>query len=254
MFRAAAAPVNEMPLVMSTIGEFLTRLVFPPACCMCGWAAADLDLCDVCAGLLPPDAGGHAPPIFTRVLAPFQYAYPVDHFIRALKFRGERVYARVLGSLLAREHARRGWRLPEALIPVPLHRERHRERGFNQACEIARFAGTMLHVPVDTSCLTRLTPTHEQSGLTLTARRRNVRRAFRASRSTARTHVALVDDVITTGSTAAEAARALADVNDFEIELWVAARVPTRKAAAGARVQRERAVARAFHPTASPRA
>lgn len=177
--------------------------------------------------LLPANAarGSEYPPIFCHVLVPFLYAYPVDHFIRSLKFRGERLYARVLGTLLAAAHRESGSTMPQRLVPVPLHPSRYRQRGFNQANEIARFAAAELGVPVDNRCLARVLATQEQSGLALEQRRQNVRDAFRATMRRPIEHVALVDDVLTTGNTAAAAAQALHCTGARRIELWAIARV-----------------------------
>ena len=242
MFPAAHPNVNLRGCFVSTIigsaVQAAARMAFaalmPPTCCLCGAAGQepDLDLCEVCATLFPvntdPVAEVHAAlPTVVRVLVPFQYAYPVDHLIRALKFRGERVYARVLGVLLARAHQalRPEW-VPQVIVPVPLHSGRYRERGFNQSGEIARFAGRQLGVSVDAHCLVRKAATREQSGLSLPERRRNVQGAFAALRSMEGKRVALVDDVLTTGSTALAAAHALTDAGAEEIELWAVARVP----------------------------
>jgi len=184
----------------------------------------------VCASLLPArdrvaadsSIGGGS---LARTLLLYRYEYPVDHFIRALKFRGERVYARVLGTLLAHARADLGGELPGVVIPVPLHSERYRRRGFNQAEEIARFAARRLGLEVDSRCLRRRIATREQSGLTVAERRRNVRGAFELRHVPRATRVALVDDVVTTGSTAMAAARTLQNAGISEIELWAAARV-----------------------------
>jgi ComF family protein len=155
----------------------------------------------------------------------YKYAYPVDHLIRGLKFRGERIFARVLGELLAREHRARRMELPSCIVPMPLHPSRYRARGFNQAQELARFAARSLGARVDARLLVRTIATHEQSGLSPQARRRNVRGAFEVARELPRGRIALVDDVVTTGSTARAAAQALAAAGADEIELWAIARV-----------------------------
>jgi ComF family protein len=159
------------------------------------------------------------------VVVPFHYAYPVDHWIRALKFSGERVYARVLGSLLADAFRALRQEPPEVLVPIPLHVSRYRERGFNQAREIARFAAAALDLAVDARALVRKKPTIEQSSLSLARRRMNVRGAFAVVRPLAAKRVALLDDVLTTGSTALAAAEALHAGGVAEVELWAAARV-----------------------------
>jgi ComF family protein len=236
MFGGARVIVNRMASFVSTIGKSLgaalSGAVLPPVCCLCGarGQAPDLDLCEVCLTLLPLNpVGDSASVLFTqtilRTLVPFQYAYPVDHMIRALKFRGERVYARVLGTLLARKVRALRQSLPQLIVPIPLHVQRYRERGFNQAQEIARFAAARLAVPVDARCLVRTVRTKEQSGLTLAQRRRNVRGAFSVSRAPDVQRIALVDDVLTTGSTAAAAVKALLDTGVAEVEIWAVARV-----------------------------
>jgi ComF family protein len=160
-----------------------------------------------------------------RTCSFFKYAYPIDHFVRALKFRGERVFARVLGELLAREHRARAWELPDCIVPMPLHVTRLRERGFNQALEIARFAAASLGVRVDARSLVRTVATREQSGLSLEARCNNVRGAFQVVRSLPPGRIALLDDVVTTGSTARAAIEALQAGGAQCIELWAIARV-----------------------------
>jgi len=210
--------------------------LLPPVCCLCGapGQVPDLDLCDVCTTLLPVlggsgrgsmrDFGGDTL-VRIRTLFLFKYAYPVDHFIRAVKFRGERVFARVLGELLAREHRSRGWELPECIVPMPLHLARLRERGFNQSLEIARFAAASLGARVDSRLLARRIATREQSGLSLESRRKNVRGAFEVVRPLPAGRIALLDDVVTTGSTAMAAIEALRDAGAREVELWAIARV-----------------------------
>jgi ComF family protein len=213
---------------VSTIGV-MSRWLLPATCCLCGAPGLepDFDLCQVCLALLPCVSNAPHPklPYIRHVLVPFDYAYPIDHCIRSLKFRGERVYARVLGTLLAKAARNSGRPLPDLVIPVPLHSARYRARGFNQAEEIARHAAARLGLHIETRVLTRAVPTREQSGLSVTDRRRNLRGAFRVVRTIAARRVVLVDDVLTTGSTASEAARALDAAGVAEIELWGLARV-----------------------------
>src|SRR4029453_19541874 len=88
-------------------------------------------------------------PTLVRVVVPFHYSYPVNRMIRALKFRGERVYARVLGTQLALARRELTAATPSLLVPMPLHVRRYRDRGFNQSESIAQFAATHLGVQVD---------------------------------------------------------------------------------------------------------
>ena len=189
----------------------------------------------MCVTLLPLNrespsrmAGAGAAPI--TLVAPFEYAYPVDAWVRALKFGGDRVYARVLGVLLARARAALPADLPQLIVPVPLHSTRYRERGFNQAAELARVAGNALRVRVEPNALARRFATREQSGLSVRQRRKNVRRAFTLARPLSATHVALVDDVMTTGSTALAAARVLTAHGVRQVEIWAAARAVLARA------------------------
>ena len=241
IFRATVAAVNAKGHFMSTIQKrgwntlwnAVTGALLPATCCHCGVRAesSDLDLCTVCAALLPlnhePQAALRSgTQTVVRLVVPFRYAYPVDAWVRAVKFRGDRVYARVLGALLARARADAPELgvLPDLIVPIPLHSSRYRERGFNQAAEIARAAGRALRIPVDASALTRRVATREQSGLSVRERRKNVRGAFEVTRAVSAARVAVVDDVLTTGSTARAAARVLADHGVQQIELWAAAR------------------------------
>ncbi len=108
---------------------------------------------------------------------------------------------------------------------MPLHSSRYRERGFNQAHEIARYAGASLGVRVDSRVLVRLRATKEQSGLSLEERKRNVRDVFGLAAPVPTGRIALLDDVVTTGSTAMAAVHALRDAGANDVELWAAARV-----------------------------
>jgi ComF family protein len=243
MFPARRLDVNEKGARMSTIetarhmARALGSALLPPVCCLCGapGQAPALDLCDVCATFLPvfddlcrpgwepEDVLGSG--TLLRTLFLFKYQYPVDHFVRALKFRGERVYARVLGELMARARLRLSSELPRCIVPIPLHRKRYRERGFNQAHEIARYAARSLGIRVAPRVLARTVATKEQSGLSVDERRRNVRGAFEVVGTMPGGTIALLDDVVTTGSTVMEAADALRLGGAEEVEVWAVARV-----------------------------
>jgi ComF family protein len=221
-----------MSTIARSLVESLTQTLLPPTCCLCGERGQfpALDLCAGCVTLLPlnaPDDGAFpsCESNVVRTLVPFQYAYPVDQLIRALKFRGERVYARVLGTLLAQSVLALRQTAPALIVPIPLHPLRYRERGFNQAHEIARYAAALLRIPVGTQYVRRHVSTSEQSGLSLAQRRKNVRGAFEVVRPIGAGRVALVDDVLTTGSTAGAAAQALTDAGVRHVEIWAVARV-----------------------------
>jgi predicted amidophosphoribosyltransferase len=147
------------------------RGLLPPTCLLCGadGGADRLDLCEPCLRSLPPAVPLTLPP-FALVVCPWIYAYPIDHCIQALKFRGERAWARLFGALLARARRRAGGELPDLAVPVPLHLRRLRERGYNQSTDLARFAARPLALPVDARALERRRATDVQSRLPASAR------------------------------------------------------------------------------------
>jgi ComF family protein len=241
------APVGCQPGYAFEVDKWLRRLgwlLCPPTCVLCGAAAERMDLCAGCERDLPrphrvcprcalpvPGAGEsecgrcqrHAPP-FSRALCAFDYAFPVDRMLQALKFRGALVNGRVLGELLAAHVALRAPVLPAVIVPMPLHRGRLGERGFNQAYEIARPLARRFGLPLETRRVERVRATLEQTGLDARGRRANLRGAFVAAGGAWPAHVAVVDDVMTTGSTAAELARSLRRAGVRRVEVWCVAR------------------------------
>lgn len=230
MFSSHAGIVNQWRRLKLTAPRAIARLiaatVFPPRCTLCGFrgASLDLDLCEVCRADLP--WARHA----GDALVALRYEHPVDELVRRLKYRGVIAHARVLGVLLAEVARERGDALPALLVPVPLHAARWRERGFNQAAAIARYAGHLLEIPVMRHGVVRVRDTPSQTTLDVNARRRNVHGAFalRAGspldRLLAAGHVAIVDDVITTGSTMNELRRLLLAAGVRRVEVWAVAR------------------------------
>ncbi len=164
------------------------------------------------------------PPPQKATLAPFAYAPPMDWLIQSLKFRGRIEIGRTLAELFVQVAAPAD--PPDALIPVPLHPGRFQERGFNQSEELARALARQIDRPVLASVLRRGRPTEPQTALDTAARRRNVRGAFGAARRRLPERVVLVDDVITTGATTAEAGRALIRAGVKHLEVWAIARTP----------------------------
>jgi len=177
-----------------------------------------------------------APP-FARAVAPFRYAYPLDYLIRRFKYHGALAHGRVLGTLLAQRLPQDGSAWPALIVPMPLHRARHRERGFNQAAELARPVGAMLGIRVDPGLCMRQRATEDQTLLSASERRRNVRGAFALTRTPDVEHVAIVDDVLTTLSTAAELARTLRRAGVATVEVWAIARALPGDAVSAARTR-----------------
>jgi ComF family protein len=164
-------------------------------------------------------------PLFTRTVCPLRYEFPADRLVQAFKFKRQFVAGRVLGQLLCEQVIDGQLRHPDMLIPVPLHGFRLMKRGFNQAYELASYAGRRLDIPLLASSLRRRRNTKAQSGLSRKQRRKNVRGAFywQGSSKPGR-HVALIDDVMTTATTATECTRILKKAGAKRVDVWVAAR------------------------------
>ena len=156
--------------------------------------------------------------------AAFRYEPPVMQQVVALKFRADFQPARTLGALMAERLAARPAPLPDLLIPVPLHPSRLQRRGYNQALEVARELAARLSLPWRADLARRVRVTREQTDLTAAERRSNVRGVFAADRRVRGRHVALLDDVITTGATIAELAHVMRKAGAARVEAWAVAR------------------------------
>lgn len=177
----------------------------------------------------------------------FPYEAPLSTLIHWMKFEGNLPAARTLGWLLAGfvSRALSTGRIepPDAIVPVPLHTQRLRCRGFNQSQELARHLSRRLEIPLMARACVRTRATAPQSGLPCAAsRRRNVAGAFRARGGlSGLARVAVVDDVLTTGATAAELARTLRAAGVGSVDIWVCAgRFPA--AAQASRLATDRAL------------
>jgi ComF family protein len=228
----------------------LGRLLLPPRCLVCALSGVDgLDLCRFCREELPwnrdacprcalplPPAGDcarclHAPPPYTRAQAAFEYRFPLDRLLPRFKFHGDLAAGALLATLLH-------WSLdpearPQALLPVPLHRARLRQRGYDQALELAKALARESGLPLFARRLRRQRRTQAQTRLGAAARRGNVLGAFTlAPGPPLPAHVALVDDVLTTGATAGECAQLLLAAGVERVDVWTVAVAPAPEASA----------------------
>lgn len=165
---------------------------------------------------------------FYKTCIPFSYTGAIRSLITGLKFQQRLLYATILGNLLAKQ-IRLSYQkeyFPHLIIPVPLHKKRLRQRGFNQVMEIARHINKTLNISIDYKSCLRIRNTLAQSELPANQRRTNVKNAFalQTQKNLLNQHIALLDDVITTGYTLTELSRILYDAGVKRIDVWCCAR------------------------------
>jgi ComF family protein len=188
-----------------------------PACPVCAAPLAEAARCGACIA---------QPPAFTRTVAALEYAFPAAEMIQRFKFDGALWLAPPLAALLcavAGEADR-----PDVLLPMPLAQARLAQRGFNQCAEIARYAARALAIDCRPELLRRVRDSAPQAARPLSERAANVRGAFVVDRPVGALHIALIDDVLTTGATANAAARALLGEGARRVDVWVIARTLRR--------------------------
>jgi ComF family protein len=232
--------IFEMNIIQNLLAYFM-----PPRCILCGDNGFEnRDLCKACYLELPkntprcyqcasdfntshstglcPDCLSN-PPAFDETLAPFIHRRAIRYLILQLKFHRHYPSARLLGGLMA-DYLQKTAELPEYIIPVPLHKNRYCERGFNQSIEIARILSKKLNVPLDIHSCIRHRDTAHQVGLSGEQRNENIKNAFSISSKFRAKHVVLIDDVMTTGSTVHELAAALKMAGCLRVQVWVCAK------------------------------
>jgi len=185
-----------------------------PACPRCGRAMQSSRICGDCQ---------KSPPFHDEVIFAAAYTGAAGQLIREFKF-GHKLYAGpALASLLLRRLGATGCHA-DIVAPVPLHASRLWRRGYNQSAELAAYLCRRLHVSLQRSLLTRIRATAPQTSLAEKQRRKNVRNAFKLNQDVSGKQVAIVDDVMTTGSTVNEIARVLKKAGAAKVSVWVVAR------------------------------
>jgi len=220
--------------------DTLLRRLLPSRCPACGGAAESgfcarcrADLARVerpCAYCGLPLPVGQCPRQaatwgLEAVIAPLEYIEPLDNYVHALKFAGRRHLGRALGELLHDAvRASSASRDVDAIVPVPLHRRRFLDRGYNQAIEIARPVAAALRIDLFVAGIRRQRATSAQAQLPANERHANLRRAFSVSRDLTGLNLAIIDDVITTGATVNALARELTLAGAHSVQAWAVAR------------------------------
>ena len=216
----------------------LWQLPLAQDCVVCGAGSGDELLCPPCRADLPalheccprcatPSGGGAVcgaclarPPHFDVTIAAWHYEFPCDRLIQALKYRARLPLAAFFAQALA---ARIDHRV-DLVVPMPLHRTRLAERGFNPCVEIARELARMTGNVLAAAGARRLRHTAPQTRLPFAERAANVRGAFACAADVRGRRVAVVDDVMTTGTTLDELAGTLKAAGAEAVENWVVAR------------------------------
>lgn len=194
------------------------------------------DRCERCA--LPLPMAGltcgqclKQPPAFTSVHAAWVYGFPIDSMIIGFKHNSHWPKGRLLSELLSQsllDHFNSGNERPDFLLPVPLATQRLRQRGYNQAAMISDWLSKPLNIPSRAHWLLRTQNTPTQQALDAKERKRNLKHAFSLAPGIAvrGLHLALVDDVLTTGATAHHLARLLLNAGARRVDVYCLARTP----------------------------
>lgn len=218
--------------------------ILKPACVLCGQQGDhQISICQPCHDDLPIIKSGchycghpilvqgicgqcqHQPPAFDTSIIPYHYQKPVDLFIQQFKYNAKLYYGELLSQLLIAHLKKNAVNLPQALIPMPLHPRRQRERGFNQALEITKSISRHLDIPIIKNAVIRSKNTLSQTTLSAKERKKNMRQVFELTDKTIQYHhVAIIDDVVTTGVTVNELAKTLKRANIDQIDIWACAR------------------------------
>ena len=218
----------------------ITRSLLAQDCLLCAAKAGDAPLCGACKAALPYLAGSACPccalptlagemcgrclsdpPAFDRTHAVFSYQFPLDRLLHSYKYGGQLALAGLFADALLERVIDDQ---PDLVVPMPLHRSRLRERGFNQSAELARLLARRMALGCELAGCDKLRDTPPQAALPWKQRRANVRGAFSCALDLAGKRVALVDDVMTTGATLHEVAKVLKQRGAVEVTAWVVAR------------------------------
>ncbi len=225
--------------MLASLGRRAASLLFGGSCFLCRGTARDV-LCERCDADLPRLGAEHCPrcalaspkgavcgrcltqpPAFDATIAALAYRFPADVLVQSLKFHGELALAPFLGKLLSECISSKN---ADCIVPVPLSAERLRSRGYNQALEIARHVVSTTGARLAPELCQRTRDTPPQMGLPLSGRAKNVRGAFVCPRLIEGAKVAVLDDVMTTGTTLEEIASTLKRAGAARVVNWVVAR------------------------------
>lgn len=226
------SPLHSVGRALQDVWDGLLNVVYPPRCLGCSARVADpaLPLCPACLGRMDRAPTMAVAARIDRLAVPrgalrgamalwvFDKESPLQAVQHALKYGNRPRYGVSLGQLVGQAYAEL-WPVPDAVVPIPLHRTRLLERGYNQSAMLAEGVADALGCPVRAGLLARPHPTRSQTNLSRPARWQNVCAAFEATDDAAGGTWLLVDDVLTTGSTAVAAAQTLREAGAADVYL-----------------------------------
>jgi len=252
-FQSPSYAANSPALTerLRSAARIMAEVLLPQQCILCGLSSGNSPVCSGCAASFPvlsgpgcprcalplptspapdcPDCRHHQP-AFDSATAAWSYAFPIDILIRDFKY-GHHLYlgdffGRHLGAALQQRWHSHPDVVPDLVLPMPLHPNRMKTRGFNQAAEIARHTARRLHLPWSSGRLVRLHDTPSQAGLRREARWSNLRGAFACTTSVSGLRILLIDDVLTTGASLSACADVLRHAGASRVDVAVLARTP----------------------------
>ncbi|HED34207.1 MAG TPA: ComF family protein [Gammaproteobacteria bacterium] len=233
--------------------HLLLDLLFPPHCSLCGTARnllPDISLCrpcsddllhntDACSLCAAPLSTEGVPPTidicaqciqkkprYDQLWSPFRYAQPLESMIQQLKFNARLNFAPLLSTLMIHRLPPDFYTQtpPDAVIPMPLHPHRLKQRGFNQSLLLLKPLAKQLKLPVDTESCRRINNTEHQTGKNAQQRQKNIKGAFTFENKNSYQHVVIFDDVVTTGSTVSELSKTIKQAGVGRVDVWCLAR------------------------------
>ncbi len=192
--------------------------VITSPCSVCSMTLSAKNSAGVCGSCL------HTKPFYQKSIIPLEYIFPATELIKQLKYNDKLLFSEIFSQILLDKIRQESWPLPEVIIPVPLHPFRLMKRGFNQSALIAKNISKELNIPIDLKSCQRIRNTLQQTGFNKSQRKKNIRNAFSICNKFSAKHVAILDDVVTTGSTVNEMAWVLQKAGAETIEVWACAR------------------------------
>jgi ComF family protein len=186
-----------------------------PACPYCAKPSPQSDylICGTCI---------KNPPYYDNALVAYAFEEPLRSLLHQFKYHHQLYLCSFFGRLIV-DAWKQKKSMPQCLIPVPMHPKKLKERGFNQTVLVAKYLGKALNIPYNRTSCQKIRPTKAQASLNGDQRRTNLKNAFHLQ-PIPYTHVALIDDLLTTGSTANELARTLKKAGVSHVEIWCSAR------------------------------